>query len=67
MATINATISVSSDIMSYPISINKTMTMKITPEPMEMTPMLNKKKKKLKRPNNSEEKDLGNKRILKII
>ena len=28
MATINATISVSSDIMSYPISINKTMTMK---------------------------------------
>ena len=28
MATINATISISSDIMSYPISINKTMTMK---------------------------------------
>jgi len=28
MATTNATISVSSDIMSYPISINKTMTMK---------------------------------------
>ena len=28
MATTNATISVSSDIMSYPININKTMTMK---------------------------------------
>ena len=28
MATINASISVSSDIMSYPISINKSMTMK---------------------------------------
>jgi len=28
MATINATINVSSDIMSYPISINKSMTMK---------------------------------------
>ena len=28
MATINATISISSDIMSYPITINKTMTMK---------------------------------------
>ena len=28
MATINATINVSSDIMSYPITINKTMTMK---------------------------------------
>ena len=28
MATINASISVSSDIMSYPIRINKTMTMK---------------------------------------
>jgi len=28
MATINATINISSDIMSYPISINKTMTMK---------------------------------------
>ena len=28
MATINATINVSSDIMSYPVSINKTMTMK---------------------------------------
>jgi hypothetical protein len=28
MATTNASISVSSDIMSYPISINKTMTMK---------------------------------------
>ena len=27
MATINATISISSDIMSYPISINKSMTM----------------------------------------
>ena len=28
MATINATISVSSDILSYPVRINKTMTMK---------------------------------------
>ena len=28
MATTNATISISSDIMSYPININKTMTMK---------------------------------------
>ena len=28
MATINATVSISSDIMSYPIRINKTMTMK---------------------------------------
>jgi len=28
MATINATISISSDIMSYPVNINKTMTMK---------------------------------------
>ena len=28
MATINASISVNSDIMSYPIAINKTMTMK---------------------------------------
>ena len=28
MATINANISVSSDIMSYPVSINKSMTMK---------------------------------------
>ena len=28
MATITASISVSSDIMSYPVSINKTMTMK---------------------------------------
>ena len=28
MATINATISINSDIMSYPIAINKTMTMK---------------------------------------
>jgi hypothetical protein len=28
MATINASINVNSDIMSYPISINKTMTMK---------------------------------------
>lgn len=28
MATINATISVNSDIMSYPVRINKTMTMK---------------------------------------
>ena len=28
MATINATININSDIMSYPISINKTMTMK---------------------------------------
>jgi len=28
MATINASISISSDIMSYPITINKTMTMK---------------------------------------
>jgi hypothetical protein len=28
MATINASISVSSDIMSYPVSINKSMTMK---------------------------------------
>ena len=28
MATINATINVSSDIMSYPVSINKTMSMK---------------------------------------
>ena len=28
MATINATISISSDIMSYPTTINKTMTMK---------------------------------------
>ena len=27
MATTNATISISSDIMSYPININKTMTM----------------------------------------
>ena len=27
MATINATISVSSNIMSYPVSINNTMTM----------------------------------------
>ena len=28
MATTNATISISSDIMSYPVNINKTMTMK---------------------------------------
>ena len=28
MATINATINVNSDIMSYPVRINKTMTMK---------------------------------------
>ena len=28
MATINATISINSDIMSYPVRINKTMTMK---------------------------------------
>ena len=28
MATINATISISSNIMNYPVSINKTMTMK---------------------------------------
>ena len=28
MATINATVSISSNIMSYPTSINKTMTMK---------------------------------------
>tara|TARA_R110000744_G_scaffold68319_1_gene139018 strand:- start:228 stop:689 length:462 start_codon:yes stop_codon:yes gene_type:complete len=28
MATINATINVNSDIMSYPVTINKTMTMK---------------------------------------
>jgi hypothetical protein len=28
MATINATVSIGSDIMSYPTSISKTMTMK---------------------------------------
>ena len=28
MATINATISINSDISSYPIRVNKTMTMK---------------------------------------
>ena len=28
MATINATITISSDISSYPVSISKTMTMK---------------------------------------
>ena len=46
MATTNATISVSSDIMSYPVTINKTMTMKkaATCNGLEETSGLNSKK-----------------------
>ena len=46
MATINATINVSSDIMSYPATINKTMTMKkaATCNGLEDTSGLNVKK-----------------------
>jgi hypothetical protein len=46
MATTNATINISSDIMNYPVSINKTMTMKkaATCNGLEETSGLNNKK-----------------------
>jgi hypothetical protein len=46
MATINATISISSNIMSYPVNINKTMTMKKADScnGLEQTTGLNSKK-----------------------
>ena len=46
MATINATINISSDIMSYPVTINKSMTMKKadTCHGLEQTTGLNSKK-----------------------